>query len=218
MTIHYLKLENTPVSKQLEIEKNLLQNETRSFVIINKNPPPAIVMGSSQIPEEIIQLEKAKKCDIPIIRRFSAGGCVILNQDTIMVSFILNKADVGIDLFPSSIMQWTNTFYQKALLIPSFSLKDNDYTIENKKVGGNAQYIKKDRFLHHTSFLWNYDKALMDILHHPPKEPKYRKGRHHFDFLTTLKPYLTKDEFINQIKNQFKHDFTLTSLEEKIFY
>ena len=195
MTIHLITLKHTPIEKQLEMEKNLLDKEKESFLIVNIGPPKAIVMGSSQKEEQVIHLEKASL--IPIIRRFSAGGCVILDHDTIMVTFIMNKKDVGIDLYPLSIMKWTEKFYQKCLSIPTFSLMDNDYAIGDKKVGGNAQYIKKDRFLHHSSFLWDYNKDYMDMLKHPPKEPAYRKNRPHHDFLTTLKPYLTKEVFIN---------------------
>jgi len=197
MTMEPIILENVSIEKQLEMEKNLLDKETRSFLLINLGPPKAIVMGSSQKEEEVIHLEKASK--IPIIRRFSAGGCVMLDKDTIMVTFIMNKKEVGIDLFPLSIMKWTEKFYQNCLSIPSFSLVDNDYAIENKKVGGNAQYIKKDRFLHHSSFLWDYNKEHMDVLKHPPKEPCYRKGRPHHEFLTTLRPHLTKEAFIEAI-------------------
>ncbi len=197
MTIDLITLKHTPIEKQLEMEKTLLDNESQSLILINIGPPKAIVMGSSQKEEEVIHLDKALQ--IPIIRRFSAGGCVILDQDTIMVTFIMNKKDVGFDLNPLSIMKWTEKFYQKYLPIPNFSLKDNDYAIDDKKVGGNAQYIKKDRFLHHTSFLWDYNKDHMDLLKHPPKEPAYRKNRSHHEFLTTLKPHLTKEAFINAI-------------------
>lgn len=45
------------------------------------------------------------------------------------------------------------------------------------KFGGNAQTISKNRFLHHTSFLWDFDSRNMELLAHPPKAPKYREVR-----------------------------------------
>lgn len=204
MNIELLTLENTSIEEQLDLEQKLLREDDRSFIIIGTNLPPAIVMGSSQKADTVIHLDKAKEQNIPIIRRFSAGGCVILDTNSIIVTFILNKKDLNIDLFPSSIMNWTADFYKKALDIPNLDLTANDYTIGDRKIGGNAQYIKKDRFLHHTSFLWDYNKDHMDILMHPPKEPPYRAGRHHHDFLTTLKPHMTKEAFI---KNIHAHPF-----------
>jgi len=218
MTVHLIKLKKTSIEKQLELELSLLREDDRSFLIINEDPPPAIVMGSSQKADEVIHIDRAKESKVPIIRRFSAGGCVILGEGCVMVSLILNKQKVGINLFPNTIMEWTEGFYKNALPINTFALTDNDYTIGNKKVGGNAQYIKKDRFLHHTSFLWDFDETMMDLLTHPPKEPSYRKKRQHKDFLTTLKPHLSKDEFAKCLEKEMDNLFTLTSLEEKTFY
>jgi lipoate-protein ligase A len=113
-------------------------------------------------------------------------------------------------------MKWTENFYKKSLNIPSFALTCNDYTILNKKVGGNAQYIKKDRFVHHTSFLWDFDLNHMELLLHPPKEPKYREGRIHKEFLTTLKPFISKEEFINRIFLNVANRQSLP--QDQIFY
>ncbi|MCH9617687.1 MAG: hypothetical protein SP4CHLAM5_11280 [Chlamydiia bacterium] len=199
MTIQVIELENTCIKKQLELEMRLLKEEQSSYLIINKSPLPAIVMGSSQKAEQVIHIEKATEKNVPIIQRFSAGGCVILDKDTIMVSFIMSKKDLPIDFFPNTIMKWSEDFYKNALPIPNFSLQVNDYTIGDKKIGGNAQYIKKDRFVHHTSFLWDYDKEHMDLLLHPPKEPSYRAKRPHQEFLGTIKPHLSKEAFIRRV-------------------
>lgn len=37
-----------------------------------------------------------------------------------------------------------------------FGLRENDYVFRDQKFGGNAQYFTGQRWLHHTSFLWNY--------------------------------------------------------------
>ncbi len=200
MTIYLKILKNTSIEKQLAIEEALLRSDNRFFVIIGTDLPKAIVMGSSQKKEEVIHLEKAKESNFPIIQRYSAGGCVILDHNSIMVTFIANRADVDIELFPNSIMNWSAEFYKHSLPIEHFSLSANDYTIKDRKIGGNAQYIRKDRFVHHTSFLWDYCKDHMDILPHPPKEPAYRNKRSHDEFLTTIKPHLSKEEFVLSIE------------------
>ena len=81
----------------------------------------------------------------------------------------MNNDDINDEIYPNTIMKWTEKFYKQSLPIEDFQLTANDYTIGNKKVGGNAQYIKKNRFLHHTSFLWDYSIDHMNILTHPPK-------------------------------------------------
>jgi hypothetical protein len=46
-----------------------------------------------------------------------------------------------------------------------------------RKFGGNAQAITNKRWLHHTSFLWDFDPANMAALTNPAKQPDYRQVR-----------------------------------------
>ena len=52
-----------------------------------------------------------------------------------------------------------------------------DYCFGDVKFGGNAQAITKQRFLHHTSLLWDYQDGRMKLLKHPAKIPDYRAVR-----------------------------------------
>ena len=54
-----------------------------------------------------------------------------------------------------------------------------DYTFGERKFGGNAQAITKQRWLHHTSLLWDFDPANMALLKHPAAVPEYRAVRRH---------------------------------------
>jgi len=49
-----------------------------------------------------------------------------------------------------------------------------DYAFNTRKFGGNAQSITKNRWIHHTSFLWDYDVKNMDYLKLPMRAPTYR--------------------------------------------
>jgi hypothetical protein len=52
-----------------------------------------------------------------------------------------------------------------------------DYVFGARKFGGNAQAITNKRWLHHTSFLWDFDPANMGALLNPAKQPDYRQVR-----------------------------------------
>ena len=98
-------------------------------------------------------------------------------------------------LFPRQIMEWTGTLYGGRphgvfADMPGWQLRENDYVIGERKVGGNAQSISKDRWLHHTSFLWDFREETMKYLTNPAKQPRYRANRSHSDFLAPLKTYL----------------------------
>lgn len=212
MELDLLLLEQMPISKQLEMEENLLHNDTRNYCIINTGSERTIVLGLSSKPHEMVDLEKASRDKLPIIKRFSGGGTVIVDENTLFVTFIFQKDAHPFEPFPKLILNWTNKFYQSALQIPSFNLTENDYTILDRKVGGNAQYIKKNRYLHHTSFLYDFDDANMDYLLPPPLQPSYRESRTHLDFLTRLKPHISKENFIQQIQNELKKRYSVVNL------
>jgi lipoate-protein ligase A len=50
-----------------------------------------------------------------------------------------------------------------------------DYVFGERKFGGNAQAITNKRWLHHTSFLWDFEPANMAALLNPAKQPHYRQ-------------------------------------------
>lgn len=194
--LHCIFLKNVPIFEQLKMEEGLLRTDDRNFCLINQGSSRSIVMGISGKPETLIDLSKAQKDQIPIIQRFSGGGTVIVDEQTLFVSFIFSKEALPVTPFPEPILRWTAELYQKAWKIPGFQLKENDYAIEDKKCGGNAQYIQKNRWLHHTTFLWDYQSQNMDYLLHPPKQPRYRNSRRHGDFLCRLKEYAPSQDFL----------------------
>ena len=214
MIIHLIHLKDVSILEQLQLEEILLREDTRNFCILNAGSPPAIVMGISGKPQELIDMSKACDLGIPIIKRFSGGGTVVVDENTLFVTFLCNKQEFSFPSYPERIMKWSEAFYEKAFQIPEFALKEHDFTIGNCKCGGNAQYIKKKRWLQHTSFLWNYCPHKMESLLIPRKVPRYREERNHEDFLCTLNDYLpTKQTFFDQVKKALSSQFEMIPLD-----
>ena len=211
MTLHFIELKNAPITEQLALEEKLLREESGNFCIVNQNPGRAIIMGISGKEEKLLNLELVKRDGIPVVRRFSGGGTVILDESSLMVSFIFSKNQIDVTPFPEPILRWSGELYRDAWKIPGFSLKENDYVIHDKKCGGNAQYIKKDRWLHHTSFLWDYCPKNMDYLQLPEKRPKYRMDRSHDNFLCRLKNerFESPQELIHLLKGALEKRYSL---------
>lgn len=202
MLIHLIHLKNVPIFEQLILEEALLREECKNFCILNEGSSPAIVMGISGKPEELIYTPKALEIGCPVIKRFSGGGTVFIDHNTLFLSFICNKEELAFPAYPERILKWSETILLEALELPGFCLKENDFVIENRKCGGNAQYITKDRFLQHTSFLWDYCPDNMKSLLHPKKTPAYREQREHGSFLCTLKEHFpTKETLFNKVKD-----------------
>eukprot|EP00897_Mesotaenium_endlicherianum_P003396 jgi/Mesen1/3084/ME000183S02139 len=190
--LHVLRLKNASILRQLQIEEALLRADDRNWCIINDGTPdPAIVMGISGKPSQLLDVPAVLRGGIPVIKRFSGGGTVVVDHNTLFVTLICSSSALPkLQLFPQPIMLWTEGFYSSVFSSsPGFHLKEHDYVFGEKKFGGNAQSITKDRWLHHTSFLWDYDPARMAYLTIPKKAPQYRSGRTHEDFICRLKDH-----------------------------
>ncbi|MGB7127977.1 MAG: lipoate--protein ligase family protein [Candidatus Rhabdochlamydia sp.] len=186
MPIHLIELKNIPIFEQLLLEESLLRDHTEDFCLINHGSSAAIVLGISGKKEELVHIEKAASYHIPLIKRFSGGGTVVVDHNTLFVTFIFSKNSHSFPAYPEPIMRWSEDFYRPIFARSDFCLKENDYVLADKKFGGNAQYLKKERWLHHTSFLWDYNPNYMDCLLHPKKSPSYRANRAHHEFICKL--------------------------------
>ena len=111
------------------------------------------------------------------------------------ISYFIQESDVKTKPYPREIMAWTQNIYgpvfskvlKKSKSHKQFNLREHDYVLGDHKIGGNAQSISKNRFVHHTSFLWDFLPQRMEYLKQPNKQPEYRENRTHLDFLTKIK-------------------------------
>ncbi|KAG2578921.1 lipoate-protein ligase LplJ-like isoform X2 [Panicum virgatum] len=186
-------MSGAPILRQLHLEERLLRCTEDNWCVINDGTaPPTIVMGVSGRVSELVEIEPVLRDRVPVVRRFSGGGTVIVDQGTVFVTFICNRSAVeGLQPFPRDIMSWSGQLYGKVFdRFGEFHLRENDYAFSHRKFGGNAQSITKNRWVHHTSFLWDYDVKNMDYLKIPKRAPEYRLARNHTDFLCRMKEYL----------------------------
>lgn len=196
--VNLLRLKGMPILQQLQLEEALLRSDENNWCLINDGTSPAIVMGISGKYDELINKNLILEKPITVIRRFSGGGTVFVDTSTYFVTWIFNSESIRIPSFPDRILQWTAKFYQDVIPHADFQLNENDYTIGNKKFGGNAQYLCKQRWLHHSSLLWDFDSKNMDYLLIPKKVPAYRENRNHGEFLCKLKNYFPSKTVFEQ--------------------
>ncbi|MDN3507583.1 MAG: lipoate--protein ligase family protein [Simkaniaceae bacterium] len=218
MTIHLLYISNMPIMQQLQLEEALLRIDTRNFCIINVGSPRAVVMGISGKPDELVDRNEMASQNVPLIKRYSGGGTVVVDEKTVFVTWIMGGDVLGIKPYPEPVLQWSTEFYKKAFEIEGFGLIENDYVIGEKKCGGNAQYFRKNRWVHHTTFLWDYSDKNMELLLMPKRKPEYRKERSHLDFLVKLLPYFSSaNEMGDAIAAEVRKQFSVEDVGEEIF-
>ncbi|MED6153047.1 hypothetical protein PIB30_097825, partial [Stylosanthes scabra] len=85
-------------------------------------------MGLSGKVPELVEAKSALRDHIPVIRRFTRGGTVIVDQGTIFVTLICNKDDVSdVRPFPRLIMSWSGQLYDEVFNgLANFHLREND--------------------------------------------------------------------------------------------
>ena len=192
-TIRVVELHQCPIYRMLSLEEHLLSNPCENYLLINYGTPQAIVLGKSNDRDQLV----VDHPDVPLIRRFSGGGTVYVDESTIFMTWILSK-DLDQAKCVDTLFDWTVLGLKKAHPNLPIDRIETDYVLEDKKIGGTAQYVKKDRILHHTSFLYSYSKEKMQLLKSPSKAPSYRQNRSHDEFMTSLKPFFTTPQDFTQ--------------------
>lgn len=209
-----LELHGVPIFDQLRLEEALLRCSDRNFFLINRDLPKAAVLGISRSPDEDLWLPRLRADQIPIIKRYSGGGTVLLDVNSVMVSWILSTPLPS----PQTLLNWSLRIYEP-IFPTQFRIREHDYTLGDKKIGGNAQYLQRTRCVHHTTFLWDLPEALAYYLPLPSKQPAYRRLRSHEDFLTGIHPYFdSKEEFISEIKRSASVWFHWETIEDYELY
>jgi lipoate-protein ligase A len=211
--LHLLVLDSFPILQQLKLEEALLRIDTRNWCLINRGSSPAIVMGISGKPELLLNQQKLAQAPVPVIRRFSGGGTVFVDEHTFFVSWICNSDHTGVAGNPDKLHRWSEQFYQSAWPSLAMKLRENDYVAGDRKFGGNAQYLCKQRWLHHSSLLWDFNGENMDYLLMPPQMPTYRQQRDHDAFLCRLGDlFASKDELENQLFHAIYQQFHVVEM------
>lgn len=137
-------LKHAPVPDDLVI---LWQNSPT--VVIGRNQNAAVEINSPFIAEHSIQ----------VVRRLSGGGAVYHDLGNLNFTFITSLATVGHNNFSHFTLPIIAALAE--LGVTAEFTGRNDLTIEGQKFSGNAQYIHRDRLLHHGTLLFDTDMAVL---------------------------------------------------------
>ncbi|KAG2307610.1 hypothetical protein Bca52824_027358 [Brassica carinata] len=187
--MNLVKLRGTPILQQLLLEERLLRSSSDNWCIVND--------GTNLLTLSWVCL-----------------GTVIVDENTLFVSLICNRNDVpDVQPYPRSVMAWSGSLYSEVFNgIADFQLRENDYVFGDRKFGGNAQSITRNRWIHHTSFLWDYSVSNMAYLKLPSRVPQYRLERDHTDFVCKMKDYIERSVFIEKTIKAVGTQFMLKEL------
>lgn len=166
-----------------------------------------IVVGRNQNTIEEINNEFVRTKKVNVVRRLSGGGAVYQDLGNLNFTFIFDKnKDTARNyaLFTKPIVN----VLQNLGLNAHFSGK-NDILVDDKKISGNAQYVYKNRILHHGTILFNVDMEILPKALKPDLDKLKSKGIKSVqarvtNILPLLNPPITIEQFKNLIIDQLK--------------
>lgn len=148
---------------------------------------PFVVMGSAQKAAREVRLEACAADGIPVLRRCTAGGCVLQGPGSLNFSLAVRYDDwPGTrDLRQSYCLLLARvTDGLKSLGLTASQEGVCDLAVAGLKVSGNAQRRRRRAFLHHGTLLYRPDYAGMArYLAEPADRPEYRGARRHAEFV-----------------------------------
>lgn len=153
-------------------------------------PKPAVILGAGCRLADEVDEAACVAAGVPILRRSSGGGTVLLGPGCLLYSLVLNFER-------SPELEAVRSSYGYVLGRVAEALADvaseiawagiSDLASAGRKFSGNAQQRKRRFLLHHGTLLYNFSLGhLARFLRPPPRQPDYRAGREHEAFLMNL--------------------------------
>ncbi len=170
---------------------------------------PMVVVGRSSKLAEEVKAEECRRRGIPILRRTSGGTSIVAGPGCLMYAVVLSLNDRpglrAIDHAHRFVLD------QNAAALAPFApgircRGTSDLVLGDEKkcpagdacgresgrstglkVSGNSVRVKRNWLLYHGTLLYNFPVELIEAcLPMPPREPDYRGGRSHSQFVTNL--------------------------------
>jgi lipoate---protein ligase len=149
----------------------------------------AIILGQSNNIEASLFMDRVNADNVPVYKRPSGGETVILSPNTLVISV----AKRG-DKLKSPKLYFKSYNEKIVTALTALGIKNlrndgiSDICIGEKKILGSSIYRNKNLVLYHAVLnRAESTETIQYYLKHPLKEPEYRKGRNHEEFVTSLK-------------------------------
>jgi len=151
---------------------------------------PMVVLGRSSKIEDEVDLDACRELEIAVLRRVSGGAAVLAGPGCLMYALVLScRLRPGLRS-AGRAHQFVLGAIAAALrpLLPEVVCRGiSDMAIGQQKFSGNSLRLKRDHLLYHGTLLYDFPLELIGhCLKAPPRQPEYRSGRSHREFLANL--------------------------------
>lgn len=190
----YLDCTLAGIEANLALDEALLNQADReggpSILRVWELPSFAVVLGASCRHEQAVRMEVCRQEGVPIARRSSGGGAVVIGPGALNVTVILPigvTPGIGaVDVAQRFVLERIAKAI-RALGPPVEVLGSGDLTIGLRKFSGSAQRRLRHYFLVHASILYGFPlDRISRYLGIATRQPNYRENRSHEEFVTNL--------------------------------
>ncbi|HEY8346315.1 MAG TPA: hypothetical protein VIL07_03470 [Symbiobacteriaceae bacterium] len=157
------------------------------FLWLWEYPDVACVLGAAT-PVSDVDLDRCAADGVPVYRRRGGGGAVVLSPGNLIITACYEARQ---KFFPThwigSIARAVALALQRVGIAGAAVRGLGDVAVGDRKVLGSSLYVTRQVALYQGSLLVDPDLELIPrYLPHPSREPDYRAGRSHRDFVTSL--------------------------------
>jgi len=149
-----------------------------------------VILGAGGRLGEDVDETTCRADGVPILRRSSGGGTVLLGPGCLCYTLVLSMEHSPALREIGSSYSFILAKVRDALidLLPSVEQAGiSDLAAAGHKFSGNAQQRKRAYLLHHGTLLYDFDLSLLSrYLKIPARQPEYRHQRDHAAFVRNL--------------------------------
>jgi len=199
---------NTDPHFNLALEEYLFKESDEEIFMLWQNHS-SVIIGKNQNALAEVDINKAQKSGVDIVRRETGGGAVYHDIGNVNYTFISNDADRFMDfkVFAEPVFKTLMNLGIKAELSGR-----NDFVIGDRKFSGNAQSLYRNRILHHGTLLFDSDlNALSDFLTVDEKKISSKGISSVKSRVTNILPHLKKKISVEEFKNMLLNAITETA-------
>jgi len=151
---------------------------------------PMVVVGRSSRTADEARLEECARINAAVVRRSSGGASIVSGPGCLMYALVLSYQEFpqlrSIDVAHRFVLAKMVAGLQS--LAPAVACRGtSDLVSGDRKFSGNSVRCKRNHLLYHGTLLYDFDLSLVErLLKTPPRQPDYRAGRSHGQFICNL--------------------------------